>query len=47
MLGTGPADYEKYLIDERQHLLGLKTEPASVMKTVEYMGCLERLADAT
>jgi len=43
VLGTGPADYEQFLICERQHLQNLKTEPSEVIKMVEYMECLERL----
>lgn len=45
-LGTGPDDYEAYLLQEREYLRKLKTEPEDVLETVNYMEALQHLNEA-
>jgi len=45
-LGTSAADYEGDLIAEREYLQDLKTEPASVQATVDYMEVLMKAYSA-
>ncbi|KAH9923377.1 uncharacterized protein B0H18DRAFT_1085727 [Fomitopsis serialis] len=44
-LGTTPADYEKYLVEERAYLEGLKSEPPEVARRLDYIEALMMLAD--
>lgn len=41
-LNTTAADYEAYLVQERNHLEALKREPPDVIWTVEYMELLQK-----
>jgi hypothetical protein len=45
-LGTGPDDYESYLVLEREYLRNLTKEPDDVLRTVDYMEALQRLQGA-
>ncbi|CDO77993.1 hypothetical protein BN946_scf184711.g3 [Trametes cinnabarina] len=45
-LKTTPADYERYLEEERAYLRSLKAEPAEVPLKCEYIEALKKLEDA-
>ncbi|KAH9918795.1 uncharacterized protein B0H18DRAFT_1122870 [Fomitopsis serialis] len=45
-LGTNEADYERYLVEERAYLAGLKSEPPEVTQRLDYIEALMTLADA-
>jgi hypothetical protein len=42
-LGIGPADYERYLEEERAFLKGLRTEPVEVTNEIAYIEALQKL----
>lgn len=42
-LKTGPADYDRFLEEERQYFISRKSEPPEVYQTVEYMELLLKL----
>ena len=45
-LGTGPDDYESYLVLEREYLYNLTKEPDDVLQTIDYIEALQRLQGA-
>ncbi|KAH9924228.1 uncharacterized protein B0H18DRAFT_878076 [Fomitopsis serialis] len=45
-LRAGPAEYENYVAEERAYLRGLKAEPLSVSRRIDYLEVLLKLENA-
>ncbi|KAI0359107.1 hypothetical protein OH77DRAFT_1136710 [Trametes cingulata] len=45
-LGTSDADYERYLVEERDYLQSLQSEPPELAQKMEYMEALDNLEKA-